>query len=693
MVTWTPSKMEETELSYVVGRERELQQFKDLLEAKPTEQIKRDILHIYGTGGVGKTTLLRLCRRAAAEAGAIFAVVDSRDFDHHGQSLAAALLTQLPAPPPKHADPDGRPAHTVAACLSAIYSLARQYRIILAFDTFEEMTNLEGWLRDRFLPHLPPGTLILLAGRHPLRGEWRVSPAWRERILQWPLAHLERSDCLDYLSKCGVTDQSLQEQLWRKTKGHPLSLSLAAAAAEHGWEDPLSGDSDCFQEMAVLWLKEVPDPALRTVTEAASILRHFDQDRLSYVLDTEVSDEVFERLISLSFVRKSIRGWQLHDLMSESIMKALRDRSPSRFTKIKDRCAIYYAEAILSNSGKRNTGWEVGELFHYAGIKVIRALGSREAQQPHYWETVTESSFGDVLAYIRMRQTGNEEIFGEEIDPDSGEKFVIEYSQEALRQSIPAFDAEALYQLEPDSFKLLKDAKGRIAGLSVIIPIHLETLPWLEKDPFSSPYLLSLSRTEREKLKKPRMQPAGWFIRTLDFVNYLDLNLRSYGLFLLYEHICAGGLFYCSPYPTNIITQAYQGLGFARAEGVIHNHYDPLIPTPTFVLDTRGESLRTFISALLREGGICWPEPDFQTALQATTAPGPPSRLLGHPLMKQLSRREMEVASLVIEGYSNADVANELFISEVTVKKHLRAVYGKLGVKSRTQLASLVHIP
>ncbi len=52
----------------------------------------------------------------------------------------------------------------------------------------------------------------------------------------------------------------------------------------------------------------------------------------------------------------------------------------------------------------------------------------------------------------------------------------------------------------------------------------------------------------------------------------------------------------------------------------------------------------------------------------------------------RLTRREIEVLFLVIKGFSNADIADSLFISEHTVKKHLKNIYKKLEVTRRTQL-------
>lgn len=55
--------------------------------------------------------------------------------------------------------------------------------------------------------------------------------------------------------------------------------------------------------------------------------------------------------------------------------------------------------------------------------------------------------------------------------------------------------------------------------------------------------------------------------------------------------------------------------------------------------------------------------------------------------LSALSARELEVARAVAAGSSNREVAEALFISERTVKAHLGAVFEKLGVRDRLQLA------
>ena len=50
-----------------------------------------------------------------------------------------------------------------------------------------------------------------------------------------------------------------------------------------------------------------------------------------------------------------------------------------------------------------------------------------------------------------------------------------------------------------------------------------------------------------------------------------------------------------------------------------------------------------------------------------------------------LTSRELEVLALLARGKSNKEIAAKLFISETTVKGHLRSVFTKLNVLSRTE--------
>jgi len=66
----------------------------------------------------------------------------------------------------------------------------------------------------------------------------------------------------------------------------------------------------------------------------------------------------------------------------------------------------------------------------------------------------------------------------------------------------------------------------------------------------------------------------------------------------------------------------------------------------------------------------------------------PPSvvaKLAASMRTESLSARELEVLTLLARGRSNKDIALELHISEPTVKSHLRSLFAKLDVLSRTE--------
>lgn len=53
-----------------------------------------------------------------------------------------------------------------------------------------------------------------------------------------------------------------------------------------------------------------------------------------------------------------------------------------------------------------------------------------------------------------------------------------------------------------------------------------------------------------------------------------------------------------------------------------------------------------------------------------------------------LSARECDVLALIVSGYSNQEIADELGIARNTVKNHLRSILARLGVRNRAQAAA-----
>jgi DNA-binding NarL/FixJ family response regulator len=63
----------------------------------------------------------------------------------------------------------------------------------------------------------------------------------------------------------------------------------------------------------------------------------------------------------------------------------------------------------------------------------------------------------------------------------------------------------------------------------------------------------------------------------------------------------------------------------------------------------------------------------------------------GGPLPDGLTVREAEVLTLIAAGFSNAEIAKQLFVSEVTVKTHINHIFTKTGSRDRAQAVAYAH--
>jgi DNA-binding NarL/FixJ family response regulator len=80
--------------------------------------------------------------------------------------------------------------------------------------------------------------------------------------------------------------------------------------------------------------------------------------------------------------------------------------------------------------------------------------------------------------------------------------------------------------------------------------------------------------------------------------------------------------------------------------------------------------------------------PGLAQKLLTQTTPLPPSP---PPAWQALTPREQEILKLIATGCSNREIAQQLFISEKTVKNHVTSILTQLNLRDRTQAAIFVH--
>jgi DNA-binding NarL/FixJ family response regulator len=107
------------------------------------------------------------------------------------------------------------------------------------------------------------------------------------------------------------------------------------------------------------------------------------------------------------------------------------------------------------------------------------------------------------------------------------------------------------------------------------------------------------------------------------------------------------------------------------------------------------DSTAVLIKSIRRvHAGEIWLHSSTTEAVMERSAPAPAPTETGYPpepepdpLLSALTRKETEVVRMIAQGLRNREIASRMFISEQTVKNHLRAIFEKLQVSDRLELA------
>lgn len=665
---WKANRVDPIEQHYLVGRDKEVRIF---LEMTTAEISKGKILNLSGTGGIGKSYLLNEFRRLSEQAHVTFLLLDSRVFPKNPSEFCLHLLRMLRYPIQKIEQPAELSLLT-ETCLGAVREAAYDRKMVLAVDTFEEIGEMEQWLRDEFLANLNPEILVVISGRLPLQGAWLSSPAWRQFIYRMPLADLDYDSVKQYLVLSGMEQEEMVGRIWNQTKGHPLTLALLVSTTltQTLRQMSFSDDNGFFTYVVKQWLTELHSPEMRAWVEAAAVLRYFNQEILSYVLEKELETETFQRLVGLSFIQRVDQGWMLHDLLRDAISYELRLRMPDSYNRLWKRCVLYYYEKIKQSARKKSAAWETGELFYYIGNQLIQFIFYQQSAS-YSLEPLNTSNWAEAERYIENRYLSAKDARIQITNPDTKEQLDFMITRVESLYGLKHIHLQELYELDPNSVKLTRDPHGTVCGLSVIIPINEHTLDYLRSKPVSSGYFNSLPEIELKKLSVPKHSRAGYFFKSLDIYDLSDLAMLQSTGFTFITHMLACGFVVAAP-PSLLFSHSIMlSLGCEMTKDV-HFDYDNKTPTPWFVIDTRGNKLRQYLDRMVDSFGILG-----ERNREDEPEDGPYSNL---------TPKENAVIELIVKGYSNLEIAKRLFLSESTVKKHVSNIFRKLDVKKRAQL-------
>ncbi|WP_254402660.1 ATP-binding protein [Streptomyces sp. AC555_RSS877] len=283
-----------------VGREEEVELFRRALSGVPSAP---SVIVLHGPGGIGKSALLQRYAVEARSAGRPVVSVDTR--------------TIYPSP---------------AAFEQAATGALFQDDCVLMVDSFERCRDMEEWLRNRFLPRLPTGVLVVLAGRLPPGPLWRTDLGWRDLMRVVPLSELDADEAAGLLAGQGA-DPTAHRELLGFAGGNPLALRLAAEVAAHGstdgtvWEPSRAVTEQLLSHL----VGDLPSPAHRHALEICGHALDTTEDLLRVVLPEEDATQLFAWLRQLPFVRSGRYGVYPHDVIRDSLDSDFRWRDPDRY--------------------------------------------------------------------------------------------------------------------------------------------------------------------------------------------------------------------------------------------------------------------------------------------------------------------------------------------------------------------------
>ncbi|HEY1409762.1 MAG TPA: hypothetical protein VF434_12525 [Promineifilum sp.] len=328
-------RLERARRGRFVGRAAE----KDLVQSSlASPELPFSVLFVFGPGGIGKSSLVREFHHIARDNGFAVARVDGRNLEPSPDSFLDALGASFELPP--KAD-----LHEFLA--------DRPGRRVILVDTYELLTPLDGWIRDRFLPSLPGDVFVVLAGRKPPALPWRTDPGWQEMMRILPLRNLSPSESRGYLGLRGIPESQVGSIL-EFTHGHALALSLVADLYDQGLDTRFTVESapNVIQILLEQLVEQVPSALQRATLEASALVRLTTESLLATLLGQADAHELFEWLRGLSFMETDPHGIYPHDLAREALTADLRWRNPDWFATLHERARGYYMKRVRSESGQ-----------------------------------------------------------------------------------------------------------------------------------------------------------------------------------------------------------------------------------------------------------------------------------------------------------------------------------------------------
>jgi hypothetical protein len=398
------------------------------------------VLHVFGPGGVGKTTLLGQFAYACAQAQTPAVYVDSRGVEPTPDAFINMLRL-------------GMGLSVTDSPLEILASGSRRHVIMI--DTYEKLVSLDEWLREVFLPEIPEAVLVVLAGREQPSPAWYSDPGWQALVRTIPLRNLSPQESRTYLIQRQIPPEQHQAIL-DFTHGHPLALSLVADvfAQRPGFSFQPEATPDVIKTLLAQLVQKVPSPAHRGALEACALVNLTTEALLAEMLTTPDPHELFEWLRGLSFIESGPRGLFPHDLARETLAADLRWRNPDWYTELHRRARTYYHTRLQQTYGQEQQRNLFDLIFLHRDNAAVRPFFEWQESGGMLPETALEADWPALRAMVTRHE-----------------------GEESARL------AAHWFARQPQGILVFRDAEKQPAGFLAMIELHQASPEDLDADP------------------------------------------------------------------------------------------------------------------------------------------------------------------------------------------------------------------
>jgi DNA-binding response OmpR family regulator len=399
-----------------VGRERELALLNTLLgDDGPL------VLHVRGAPGVGKSRLLDMFAAGARARGATVVCLDGHAIEPTEAGFRHALASAL-----SESSHDQSPAWAGR-------------RVVLAIDAYEDLRLLDTWLRQMFVPSLPATARVLMVSREPPVGRWLSAPEWGELFRSVAVEPLPPPAALDLLARAGIPPES-GRRINAVVRGHPLALTLAAAAARERADLSLATTEldGVLRQLSRDYLAQVEDPLVRRALVACSVVRRITVPLLRALVPEVDAENAHAGLQSLGIVTVTPDGLAVQDVLRQALAADLRASDPARHRDYR-RAAWRYLRSETAGAARADLWRFTADMLYLIEDRVVRQTFFPQGVASYAVEPARLQDADDISSIVAAHE-------------GPSERHALQHWWERL----------------PEAFSVVRDRDGAVVGMACV---------------------------------------------------------------------------------------------------------------------------------------------------------------------------------------------------------------------------------